>query len=401
MRINNRNNCFRNSLFVKTGIIAMVFISLTLSQCQVPYENDNLDANAKIPVVNGVLSTLNGLQSFDLYYAMPYNNNRMKRIAGAQVFLNTDTQESYQLLELTPGRYSIDKNLVLLNYGTGYFVEVRMPDGTLLKSEPMILNDTIGIDKVFYDFNQQVTIVEDLNGNFNKVTEQGIFIYLKMNPPKRENVYYRAMSDYYVHSQDWVHREGGFQIDCTFYQLNYKITYDTLYDVLEGVSNTNFPNIGNVSDKWENSAADLTVNTIFLPADPECRNFSQYTSNTFIEWIFPVDLITTSAETYNYYSKAKEQLNPSDRIFDPIPQQLYGNMYSETEPNSAVLGLFDVVSVSRRYYAVYVEESFGYRSYQGRFYNDTVIKGGWYPKRFYVDTTFVDTVFPENQVFNY
>ncbi|MFA6401405.1 MAG: hypothetical protein WCX31_07230 [Salinivirgaceae bacterium] len=383
-----------------TGIF-IVLISLLFAQCQVPYENDNLEANAKIPVVNGVLSNLNGLQSFDLYYAMPYNNNRLQRIAWAQVFLNTDSEDSYPLLELTPGRYSIDKNSVSFNFGTGYFIEVRMPDGSLLKSETMILNDTIGIDKVFYDFNQRITVVEDLNGNFNQVTQQGIFIYLKMNPPKRENVYYRAMTDYYVHSQVWVNEEGGFQVDCTFYQLKYKVTYDTLFDVLEGVSNTDFPNIGNISNKLENSASDLTVNTIFLPADPECRNFSEYTSNTFIEWIFPVDLITTSVETYNYYSEAKQQLNPTDRIFDPIPQQLYGNIYSETDANSPALGLFDVVSVSRRYYAVYVDQSYGYRSYQGRFYTDTVIKGGWYPNLIYVDTTFVDTVFPENPSFNY
>ncbi len=67
----------------------------------------------------------------------------------------------------------------------------------------------------------------------------------------------------------------------------------------------------------------------------------------------------------------------------------------------AALGLFDVVAVNRKYYSVYVYEAFGYRSYQGRFFNDTIFHGGKYPKQFQVDTTFIDTIFPENSKFNY
>lgn len=361
--------------------------------CQTPYTDLALDANEQIPVVNGVISNLDGLQSFELYYAMPYTDKRKIRIAGAQVTVKNGQGQFFEVPEISPGYYSIDKNLVTLETGINYYIEVAFNNGTVLKSEPAPLSDTLSFGAVFHDYNIRSTIVKDVNGNFNQVNENGIFIYTRLKAPTKETCF-RTHADYYIHSQYWSHQFSTFEVDCTFYSLQYQIQYDTLYNYLEGVSNTDFPTIGKLNPGWNYSTSELTFNTLFLPADKECRDFTAYTTNTFVQWIFPVELIATSAKTYEYYQKAYEQLNPEDRIFDPIPEQLVGNIYNETETDQPALGLFDVVSVNRKYYSVYVHEAFGYRSYQGRFYNDTVFKSGRYPVQIRVDTTFLDTLFP-------
>ena len=375
----------------------MAIIGLFIYSCQAPYENEELDADKKIPVVNGVLTNLNGLQSFELYYAMPYNDKRKQRLTGAQVSIASSQQETFPLTEVNPGYYAIDKSLLNISVGTAYHLDVILTDGTILKSEPVTMTDTLPIGSIYHDVNIRSSIVKDVNGNYNQVNENGVFIYLKLKQPAQE-VYYRAHADYYIHSQFQVHKTSTFEVDKTFFKLKYQINYDTLYDYLEGVSNTEFPTIGMLDPSWTYNPGDLTVNPIFLPADRECRDFTDYTPNTFVQWIFPVDLISTSRETYEYYQNVQEQLDPEDRIFDPIPEQLFGNIYNETDPNSPSLGLFDVVAVNRRYYAVYVHEAFGYRSYQGRFYSDTVFHGGKYPNQIHVDTTFLDTIFPEETV---
>ncbi|PKP10927.1 MAG: hypothetical protein CVU09_05245 [Bacteroidetes bacterium HGW-Bacteroidetes-4] len=363
---------------------------LFLYQCQAPYENEYLAADKQIPVVNGIFSSLNSIQSFELYYARPYSSRGTRKISGAQVTLIEDNNLQISLNEVSDGNYQLTETFIPQS-GKIYHIEVLLPNGTLLASEKTLMPDTIGINSIFYDFNNHITLVKDQQGNYSEVVQQGIFVNLRLNKPLQPKAYYRTKGDYYVHSQKWKNTSRMFTVEGPVYDYNYQIRYDTLFDIIEGFSNTEFPIIGSLDASINYSPADLTLSTIFLPADQECVNFSLYTSNTFVQWIFPVDLITTSKTSFDYYTNALEQWEAAQRIYDPIPEQLTGNMFSPEQPEQAVLGLFDVVSVSRRYYAVYVHESFGYRSYQGRFFQDTVFHGGSYVNQYRVDTIFIDS----------
>lgn len=382
-------------LFNPTIIFVLLSIVFLFIQCQSPYLNEDLTADKQIPVVNGVLNNLNGLQYFELYYAKPYSDRVTKKISGARVAIVDDNQQQYLLTEVSSGNY-INETKWTPQIGNSYSIEVLLPDGNLLKSEPATMPDTIGIDNIFYDFNIKTTLVKSQDGSYNEISQQGIFVNLRMNKPQLNNTFFRTKCDYYVHSQRWGQTIRSLKVEGKIYDYNYEIRYDTLYNILEGVSNTDFPTIGMLNPSTNYAPTDLTIETVFLPADQECLNFTAYTKNTFIEWIFPVDLITTTSVTYNYYLDAQQQLEAGQRIYDPIPQQIIGNVYSETDPYTPVLGLFDVNSVSRRYYAVYVFESLGYRSYQGRFYSDTVFRGGIYPAYGAVDTVFIDSTLHEN-----
>jgi hypothetical protein len=381
----------RTKTLFKQLIIATAHCSLLLLfQCQAPYENEDLAADKEIPVVNGILSSLNGLQSFELYYAKPYESKGNTKISGAQVSLIEDNNLRIVLDEVSNGNYQLTETFIPQT-GKSYQIEVLLPDGTLLESEKTQMPDTLGINTVFYDFNNNITLVKDQQGNYNEVIQQGIFIHLRMNKPLQPNAYYRTKGDYYVHSQKWKNNSRMVTVEGPVYDYNYQIHYDTLFDIIEGFSNSEFPIIGSLDARIHYSTADLTHSTVFLPADQECINFKLYTSNTFVQWIFPVDLITTSKTSFDYYTNALEQWEAAQRIYDPIPEQLTGNMFSPNQPELPVLGLFDVISVSRRYYAVYVHESFGYRSYQGRFFQDTVFHGGSYVNQYRVDTVFIDS----------
>jgi hypothetical protein len=381
----------RSKTLIKRLIIAAAHCSfMFLIQCQAPYENEDLAADKEIPVVNGILTSLNGLQSFELYYAKPYSSKDITKISGAQVTLFEDNNLQIALHEVSNGNYKLTEPFIPQS-GKSYHIQVLLPDGTQLESEKTQMPDTIGINSVFYDLNNHITLVKDQQGNYSEVVQQGIFVYLRVNQPLQSNAYYRTKGDYYVHSQKWKNTSRKFTVEGTVYDYNYQIRYDTLFDIVEGFSNTEFPIIGSLDANINYAPSDLTLSTIFLPADQECINFSLYTSNTFVQWIFPVDLITTSKTSFDYYTNALEQWEAAQRIYDPIPEQLTGNMFSPEQPEQPVLGLFDVVSVSRRYYAVYVHENFGYRSYQGRFFKDTVFHGGSYVNQYRVDTVFIDS----------
>ena len=137
----------------------------------------------------------------------------------------------------------------------------------------------------------------------------------------------------------------------------------------------------------------MTISPLFLVADRECLDFSAYTRNTFVEWIIPATLYSTTKTVHQYYSDVEEQLSAPSRIYDPIPQQIVGNLTCTNDPSKAVLGLFEATSVSSKYYSIRVQEALGYRRYVSEALpEDYFVKSGSYPYDWQVDTVFVDSV---------
>lgn len=380
----------KNMTLAKVSFLVISMLSIVIS-CQEPYSNNDLDANEKIPVFNGVISNIDNLNTFELSYAKPYTNQREDKIAGALITISNEQKNEITLEEVSQGEYKLPANYAL-EFNNTYTANITLSDGTIIKSEPMYYYDTLAYDKVFFDFNIKTTLVKTSEGNFVNVTEEGILIQFTLKQPTNNNVYYRANANYYVHSEKRVSRTREISNYTDNYTIVYEVRYDTLYDIYEGVANTDFPIIGELQSDVNYDYSDLIINPLFLPADSECRNFTRYTTNDFIEWVVPIDLYRTTPEVYDYYVNAADQLNPSGQIFDPIPEQIVGNMYNETDPSKVVLGLFDAPSITRRYIAVYVHVSLGYYSYRSRMLNDTIIKQGWYPRHTYIDTVSIDSI---------
>lgn len=374
------------------AILDILCIFFVISGCQDPYFNADIDASEKIPVFNATLTNIDKLNEFELYWASPYTENKKEKISGATITISGPGNTNVLLNEVSAGVYQLAPGKLTLTKGAKYQASVILPDGQVLKSEPMPYYDSFEAENLFYDFNLRTYIRQTAQGEFNKITEEGIFIYANLPPNLDTTVYYRVNANYYVHSEDLKSVIVESTESFSFYEVEYVVKYDTLFDVFEGYTNNEFPEIGKINPAINYSEADLKVSPLFLQADRDCINFSQYTQNNFIEWIVPVDIYRNNYETFNYYEQAKEQLEASSQIYDPIPEQLIGNLYNETQPDKPVLGLFDVSAVHREYIAVYVHVALGYRSYQSKVLTDTVIKQGRNVIYSRIDTLSVDTV---------
>ena len=99
---------------------------------------------------------------------------------------------------------------------------------------------------------------------------------------------------------------------------------------------------------------------------------SFYTEFYHRQWIVFVNVFSMSPETYSFYHAQLAQLNAKDRIFDPIPNQIASNLYVLDNPDQLVLGNFEVSSLSRRIFSIYVVESVGMRWYNYRYLPDTI-----------------------------
>lgn len=91
----------------------------------------------------------------------------------------------------------------------------------------------------------------------------------------------------------------------------------------------------------------------YFPLDLSVYNFppapQDYTLNVW-EYVMYVNVYAINSDTYNYYYIMDEQLSANDQLFDPIPQQLQGNIICTSDPGNLVFGKFEA--------SAYVKQTF-------------------------------------------
>jgi hypothetical protein len=68
-------------------------------------------------------------------------------------------------------------------------------------------------------------------------------------------------------------------------------------------------------------------------------------------WIVTTVAYSITENAFEYYNSVVKQLNAEERIFDPVPSQIKGNMHCLSDTTQIVLGLFEVASRTVRHTA--------------------------------------------------
>lgn len=356
--------------------------------CQTPYVNSNLDAQEQLIVVEAKFTNTFQNDLVKIYYATPYTETSTTYINDAVVTIANDNGELITLHADNNGYYSSDESLEL-DKNTDYWIEIGT-NNNLITSIPQQVNDTLAIDAIFSEPYIQSTTSKNEYGEYTTIDKEGVLVSMRLQQPDQTS-YYRIHSDYYVHATTSVSSTKEITINNPYASSTYQVKLDTTYDIYVGVSNSDFPISGVLYKNQNYSNQDLTIDVIFLEADPDCYDFSQFTEYEFIEWIFPIELYTTNETSYQYYKDAEDILNAEDQIFDPIPSQLTGNMFCVNNTQEAILGLCEFSNINRRYYSVYLYESLGYRMYRGKYSSMQDLKSGWYIRNTSSDTVLISS----------
>ena len=68
-------------------------------------------------------------------------------------------------------------------------------------------------------------------------------------------------------------------------------------------------------------------------------------------WIVSTTAFSIQKDAYEYYSSVVKQLEAEERMFDPVPSQVKGNIHCLSDTTKLVLGLFEVASKTTRHTA--------------------------------------------------
>jgi len=276
----------------------------------------DIDNDTRFIIVDGLVTDVAGLYSVRVNNSPQIgvgNDNILDPIEGCQVNLLDDMGRAINFIESTEERGTYERNLVGLDVDRIYHIEVVLPDGDVIVSEPQPLPSAfIPIESIEWD----VIDVEFINESGNVATRPFVEIYANSPPIETDGfVRWRVTGEY-----DIVERAFGL--------LNPRHCYVKqsidLNDIV--VANTSEFDRGGI-------AREPVIN---LPMD----------SRFNIQYLFNVSQFSLNEAEYNYWSRIEELVNVDGTLFDPPPGVLKGNLINTTDPTQQVQGYFSVARLS-------------------------------------------------------
>jgi hypothetical protein len=250
-------------------------------------------------------------------------------VSGARVWVTDDNNRNvYLYSETRQGQYSFSP------YGhevgiTGhtYSLHIKTADGDDYESSPQVMVSPVLVDSVYGIKRTRTELLKSPDGSSELNVKKtyidiiaDIHSSINSTPKVRFNPYWIfEMVDY--------HRDiiGGPPVPPTF-------SWTCSENNTLAISKTALSNI--LPEQYGGSL--LIDNLTGMNADKNLYNV-----------IMVMHYFSLSDDAYKFYNEMNKQLSSDDALFDPITQQIEGNMKCVNEPEKKVAGLFEVASHRR------------------------------------------------------
>ncbi len=302
-------------------ILKLIILVSFFTGCQDNYYPDGLDSSEEILVIDGMLTDCDSLVTVTVYNAEAFGVDSYEAIGDATVWLLDNSGNEY-LFNIQPqeGYYMLEMTDIVLNDSSKYFIRVETSDGYIFESTPQIFPEKVEITSVSAEIGEEEEQSKNDNGDVISATYEGLDVSISVESSDT--------SKFYVH-----------YADSAVYQSNYASYYIAIGALstipvvassidLDGVQKINNYNIGFL--KYTNDSD--------VPA-------------VYDDWILMLKEYSLNEECYNYYEKIINQVSAQDKIFDPVPTQITGNMECVTDSSVTALGFFEVSRLTKKYVA--------------------------------------------------
>jgi hypothetical protein len=250
-------------------------------------------------------------------------------VSGARVWVTDDNNRSlYLYSETRQGQYSFSPSAGEVGItGHTYSLHIKTANGDDYESSPQVMVSPVLVDSVYGIKRSRTELLKSPDGSseFNvKKTYIDIITDIHCNINSTPKV--RFDPDWIFEMIDY-HRDiiGGPPVPTTF-----SWTYTENNSL--AISKATVINI--LPEQYSGSL--LIDNLTGLNADKNLVNV-----------IMVMNYFSLSDDSYRFYNEMNKQLSSNDALFDPITQQIEGNMKCVNKPEKQVAGLFEVASHKR------------------------------------------------------
>jgi hypothetical protein len=326
----------------------LILLSLVLLiACQEVYNPDDIDAGLKIPVIEGYLHDGSGPYRVELFWAAAFYDRSYTAITDALVTISDDYGNTEILTETGNGRYYSDKNGIRGTAGRIYTLHVELPDGSIYESVPVLMPPVKEIDTIYAEPGEKEYTSRNLYGELMIHKEGGLYVYVDMNSKPDDMQFFRFYSRVVSQSQHYLNvtyapDSANPDVEITEPVDVYCWSIWSLSDIVN-VKSTVLSNNEQVIRKHNLGFLPY----IFNPAMQDSVTGPSYPSG----WIVTTTAYSIPEDAYEYYNSIVTQLSAEERIFDPVPFQITGNIHCLSDTGKLVLGLFEVASKTSRHTA--------------------------------------------------
>ncbi len=325
------------------------FILITLfAACQKVYYPDDIDASLDIPVIEGYIYDTPGPYKVELFWATAFDERSNNPIRNARVTVSDNLGNSATLTETHPGVYLTNKEDITGTPGRLYTLHVELEDGSIFESAPTLMESPEEIDTIYAEIGEKEYISKSHFGELIITRIGGLYVYTNINTGQGGKRFFRfdnrlvSQKHYYVHlypPPDTLNPE----------RERSREPVDVYCWTISGLND-----MVNIKSTFNSNTEQVIKrhNLGFLPYYYDPRWQDDTTGPVTLRgWIVTTTAYSVTENAYEYYNSVIKQLSAEERIFDPVPSQIKGNIYCITDTTRVVLGLFEVSSRTVRHTA--------------------------------------------------
>lgn len=301
---------------------------MTFASCQELYEPGNLESNKKIPVIQGRITNGAGNHTVTLQWASPFNKNKISSITNVRQVRISDNAGNHEILrEASGGKYYSSPDGIKGIPGRKYKLHVELMSGEVYETDYIKMNKEIAIDTIYAETGKKEIVKRNNEGELLTLKKEGLYLFYNLKTQSSEKKFVRIATTVISQSK---------------YVKGLNSPFPTPVYCWEKWKLEDMPAIGLTHSEGNDQVIE-DEKLGFLPYEYHSFESTESTSAPVPKgWILNSTVRSVTPEAYAYYKAITEQLGAEERIFDPIPSQINGNIYCVSDSTKKVFGFFEV-----------------------------------------------------------
>ena len=320
----------------KYGLISIVvFLGVILSSCTEIYHPE-IDVQDDVLVVDALITDQPGPYKISLSYAQPFDMvNSYRPIPDAEVYVIDNLGNRADFHANWKGEYFSDPELFQADTLSVYTLIINTSDQEVYRSEPVQMVKTNTSETSYGFFSKKQFLKEDVDGTQMMEEKDWVNIYLNTLITGKEIPGIR------------------FEPKLVIFSLYYMDPYGQ-GDVLPFYAwRTYYPDIRVISEELAESTEaggqiayyDREICSFEYREFIKARDYRleiDTMNSRIVKYALIIDQYHLNESSTTFYSDLARQVQSENRIFDPLPLDVRGNITCVTHPDRKVIGLFEV-----------------------------------------------------------
>ncbi len=282
--------------------------------CLDPF-NFNVENENDFIVVDGIFTPTEGSHYVFVGHSVRFGQKINEAILGATVTIIDEDGARENYIERENGMHELMGLKVKGETGKSFHIEIELPNGKRIVSEPDIIPSQVKADSSYWKFSRRDLLTSTGIPFFQDVAD----IYINTSIPdlkEGENIYLRwSLEEVYMYSDLSC---GPFEPALT--------CYIPLY-----------PNIQEWTVFSSENYTAASVDSVLI-FSKSLFNWDEFG----VRHYFNVTQYSISEKSYKYWSKVQQLINQNGTIFDIPPATIKGNLSNPDNEDEIVLGYFEL-----------------------------------------------------------